>query len=407
MTDVPEGWTEAPLGSVVERVIDRRGRTPKVTDTGVEDGIPVLTSANIKSGRVVVTADTPRVSTAFYERWMADEHCRRGDILITTGLPSGRVAQVPDDHRYLLGQRVLLIKTAPDVVSNEFLCQQLAAAPFQRQLQANTTGTASQGITRSRLLSLPVLVPPVKVQHEIVTALAAVDQAIEAASRVVEQIHRVREGVLEDLIARAEGRTVKLGEFLPEGSIRNGIHRVGTEVEDGTPIVRVGDLGDGVTINPSGLKRVVVDERDADHFGLVAGDILLTRVNSLRLLGGVGIVGEPDESVVFDSNVMRIRLDSCGGIRSGYLALVLAGPVTRLQLRSRAKMAVAQASVDHQDVRELPIPVPTLDEQDRIVRVISVVDDALKRENTSLEQAVKLKAGLVNGLFTGTIPLPV
>ena len=406
MTDVPDGWAEVPLGSIVQRVIDRRGRTPNATES-VESGIPILTSSNVKMGRLVVPPGTTRVSEGFYEQWMGGERCRRGDILITTGLPPGRVAQVPDDEPYVLGQRVLLIKTDPDVVLSDFLCQQLAADPFQRQLQASTTGTASQGITRSRLLALPVLLPPLKVQHQIATALASVDQAIEAASRVVEQIHRVREGLIENLLGRARGRTVKLGDFLPERAIRNGIHRVGPEVVNGTPIVRVGDLGDGEPLDLARLRRALVNEGDADRFGLAPGDVLVCRVNSLRLLGGVGVVGEPDEPIVFDSNVMRIRLDPCGAIRPGYLSLVLAEPVTRHHFRSRAKRAVAQASIDHSDVRDLPIPVPTLDEQDRIVLAISTVDATLRRENTSLDQAVKLKAGLATGLFMGAIRFPV
>ena len=386
----------------MERVIDRRGRTPNATES-VESGIPILTSSNVKMGRLVVPPGTTRVSEGFYEQWMGGERCRRGDILITSAAPPGRVAQVPDDGPYGLGRRVLLLGIDPGVASNDFLVHQLAAEPFQRVLRANVTGTASQGITRSRLLNLPVLLPPRREQEEITAVLASVDDSIEAATRVVEQTHRVREGLLENLLGRASGDTARLGDVLPEGAIRNGIRHVGTEVVDGTPIVRAGDLGDGESLDPSGLKRVVVGESEAKRFSLDANDVLVCRVNSLRLLGGVGVVGEADEPIVFDSNVMRFRLDPDRGLLPRYLALVLASPAVRHLLRSRAKRAVAQASIDHSDIRELHIPVPTLEEQDRIVRAISAVDATRRRDFATIEQAMRLKAGLVNGLFTGTI----
>ncbi len=422
MADSPHGWTQSPLGAVVQNIIDRRGRSIRRGDLAYGDGngVPVLTSSEIRAGKLIVSSKTLRVTDEVYQRWMAGERCRKGDIIVTTGSPPGRVAMVPDDRLYMLGQRVVLLRADPTAVSSDFLVQQLLAAPFQRRLSAHVAGTASQGITRPRLLALPVLQPPLAEQQKIATALAAVDGAIEAGQEVVKQTRRVRGGLLAELLAvgAAASHTrssveirgdlpvgwqmARLGEFLEPGGIRNGLRRA-MACDDGVPVVRADSVADGASIDVSGLRRIAATDSDIDKFGLVEEDVLVVRVSSLRFLGDVGVVGESNETLVHDSNLIRIRLSSESDLCPRYLALALAGPAARHHLRSRAKPGVAQCSIDHRDLLDLRIPVPPSDEQAHLVDTIEAMDTTLRRELDGLSQLVHTKSVLVTALMTGRV----
>lgn len=76
------------------------------------------------------------------------------------------------------------------------------------------------------------------------------------------------------------------------------------------------------------------------------------------------------EAVVFESNMMRVRLDKTRLLPAFGSRLLGASPA-RSFFHSRAKSAIAQASINQTDIRDLPLAVPTVIEQGEIVRRVT------------------------------------
>ena len=131
-------------------------------------------------------------------------------------------------------------------------------------------------------------------------------------------------------------------------------------------------------------------------------EIVINRVNSLSHLAKAAYVGLLDEPTVFESNMMRVAVDG-DRVLPRFAFLWIASEMARTFFLARAKQAVAQASVNQQDVKTMPLPLPPFSEQETIV---STLDSLLKRietESVVLNSAQSTKQALMSVLLTGEL----
>lgn len=86
----------------------------------------------------------------------------KGDIVVTMEAPLGNVAPIPDDRKYILSQRTMLLQTNQHRVSSKYLVQVMRSNSFQKLLSENATGFTATGIQRKKLERLKVLLPPAR-----------------------------------------------------------------------------------------------------------------------------------------------------------------------------------------------------------------------------------------------------
>src|SRR5207247_1169498 len=103
-------------------------------------------------------------------------------------------------------------------------------------------------------------------------------------------------------------KAVNLGDVLSEEP-RNGLYKHSSAYGDGTPILRIDDFSNDGDVVTSAPKRVALTEEEKNAFALRPGDLVTNRVNSLSHLGKTALVGDPPEWLVFESNMMRFRVD--------------------------------------------------------------------------------------------------
>lgn len=114
-----------PLIQILHNIIDYRGRTPKKLGMNWGGGnIPALSAGNVKQGYIDFEQDCYYGSVELYTKWMKQGATRKNDIIFTTEAPLGNVALIPDDKKYILSQRTVLLQVR-EGVSNVFLFHQL------------------------------------------------------------------------------------------------------------------------------------------------------------------------------------------------------------------------------------------------------------------------------------------
>jgi type I restriction enzyme S subunit len=57
--------------------------------------------------------------------------------------------------------------------------------------------------------------------------------------------------------------------------------------------------------------------------------------------------------------------------------------------------------ITREDVNNFLIPVPPIEEQQKIVEIISTIDEKLNNEKMKKEKLLRLKKGLLNDLLSG------
>ena len=128
---------------------------------------------------------------------------------------------------------------------------------------------------------------------------------------------------------------------------------------------------------------MTVSDEEIKLYGLNINDIVINRVNSMAYLGKSALIRNLPETCVYESNMMRISLDT-SKIVPEYLIYYLNSSLGLEELRKNAKQAVNQASINQQDVKSVSVPVPSIYEQQKIV---DILDNLLSKEKRSKETA--------------------
>ncbi|MHB1516440.1 MAG: restriction endonuclease subunit S [Acidiferrobacteraceae bacterium] len=198
---IPEDWHLMSFIGAVGAYIDYRGRTPRKLGLSWGGGdILALSANNVQMGKINLDKEAYLGNEKLYRKWMVQGECEQDDILLTMEAPLGNVAQIPDSRKYILSQRVLLIKPK-EWVLRAFLAHYMRGSYFQKQLDLNSTGSTAKGIQRKKLDEVPVYIPPTKAEQEaIAEVLSDADALIESLEQLLTKKRRVKQGAMQELL---------------------------------------------------------------------------------------------------------------------------------------------------------------------------------------------------------------
>lgn len=183
---IPDVWETATTLGLSRQIIDYRGRTPR--KLGMEWGagdIPALSAGNVKMGFIDFSEESYFGSEALYKRWMTQGDVAKDDIVFTTEAPLGNVALIPDNKKYILSQRVVLLQIDPEKALSRFLFQVMLSEQFQRVLAEYSSGSTAKGIQRKQFEKLKLARPPLPEQRAIATALSDVDVLLSVLGQLI------------------------------------------------------------------------------------------------------------------------------------------------------------------------------------------------------------------------------
>ena len=274
--------------------------------------------------------------------------------------------------------------------------------------------SAQNGFNQEDLSRIFLPIAPLPEQHRIVAKLDALLSRVNASrqrlNKIPKLLARFRQSVLAAACsgpeddANKEQRTC-LGDVLFDKP-QNGIYKPQSEYGSGSPIVRIENFYDGVIQDLPNLKRLRISASEIESFGLRKGDLLINRVNSMSFLGKCALVPQTDEPVVFESNMMRIRLNLSQAMPE-YVTLCLRSPNGLAELRKNAKHAVNQSSINQDDVRAVEIYLPPLPEQQEIVRrvdqLFAFADRLEARVATARKRVDALTQSILAKAFRGEL----
>lgn len=172
------------LGDSLDVLIDHRGKTPKKLGSDfVPVGVPVASALLVNDG-VLNLEEARHVSEQTAEKWMPVP-TRKGDVLLTSEAPLGRVARVPIDGPLVLGQRLFGLRGKNGVLDSGYLYYALQTAYVQAELTGRATGTTVVGIRQSSLREVRIPAPEFNVQVAIAEVLGALDDKIAANRKLI------------------------------------------------------------------------------------------------------------------------------------------------------------------------------------------------------------------------------
>ena len=180
------------LGKVLETIIDYRGKTPPKSPTG----IPTITAANVKDGRVDLSS-VSYVSQQTYDSWTTRGFPEPGDVLITTEAPVGEVAPFPGDRVYLITRRVIALRPTPSLLDKDYLLYFLLNPLTKALLLEKARGSTVPRVLKTDITGLEILAPNLSNQKTIAGTLKALDDKIELNRKMNQTLEAMAQAIFK------------------------------------------------------------------------------------------------------------------------------------------------------------------------------------------------------------------
>ncbi|MDD6641641.1 MAG: restriction endonuclease subunit S [Bacteroidales bacterium] len=323
---------------------------------------------------------------------------------ITPCMENGKGALVRNmKSKICMGSTEFHVLRACDNVSIDFIYQLTISKQFRQRAEMQMTGSAGQqrvptAFLEDYLISIPFKngKPDLSAQRRIAAILASADKVIAATQKTIAKYKQIKQGMMEDLLNEqctmnnVQWRKVKLGEGC--NRMCNGM-TYDIDEKEGYLVTRIETISDGyIDYNRVGHTK----ELPKEDYKLLKGDILFSHINSVKHIGKVAYF-DGEELLYHGMNLLLLRANN--EINSKFLYYLLSSETVRQRMRTLAKSAVNQASINTTELQKFSFFIPDLVEQHRIAAILSGIDAKIAAEEKVLEKYEKVKKGLMERLL--------
>lgn len=287
------------------------------------------------------------------------------------------------------------------------------------------TGSAQPFIKPSSIRSSWVVFPSSKLeQFKIAEILSTVDHAIEQTEALLAKQDHIKTGLMQDFLSRgidekgnirsehthqfkdsplgripAEWEIVRLGNI---SHISSGV-TLGKYCNDPNsielPYLRVANVQDGY-LDLSEVKVIRILNSDIAKYQLEVGDVLMNEGGDFDKLGRGTVWNGEIENCLHQNHVFKVR-PKTGILEPYYLTMISSSPYGKAFFILASKQSTNLASINSTQLKSFLIPLPTFDEQLRIINIVNKSTLNYKTTVAQLNKLLKIKVALMQDLLTG------
>lgn len=313
----------------------------------------------------------------------------------------------------------MVYQTENQDVSMDYYYHLFSSELFQEELlslQSGTTGSRMR-VTPKDTLNITVPLPSLFEQHKIAAILTSVDDAIVATQRIIGQTEVVKRGLMQQLLTKGIGHTtfkqteigeiptdwdvVSLGDITNDSAFGPRFPADQYSDEGNYALLRTTDITDDWNIEYSTMPLADLPEDKFEVHRLRDGDLLVTRSGTC---GVVCIFSEFHYPVIPGAFLIRFRLNDTVIPSFVRYAMMVPEGQNRIQLMAAGGV---QKNLSGTNLRTLPLPLPSLEEQAQIVTILDSIQNKIEVERKHLGQLKSCKQGLMGVLLTGKVHVNV
>ena len=296
-----------------------------------------------------------------------------GDLL-------GRVAIIPENNRFVLNQRVALLRNN-GFADTKYLFSYINA--HQRYFKLQGAGSSQLNISRGSVENFEVLLPKRDEQKQIGECFSNLDHLITLHQRKCEQTKKLKKYMLQKMFPqngakvpeiRFDGFTYdweqrKLGEL---GSLKNGMNFSKEAMGHGFPFINLQNIFGNNVIDVNKLELADATEKQLLEYSLLKGDVLFVR-SSVKLegVGEAALVPETLENTTYSGFIIRFRDEY--GLNNDFKKYIFGTQKVRNQIMAQATNS-ANKNISQGVLENLTFEVPSFDEQAKIGEHFSNLD---------------------------------
>lgn len=202
------------FGDLVEKWIDNRGKTPPLS----ERGIPLLEVKHLPETNLYPKiVGTKFVDEETYASWFR-AYLEPNDILFSTVGTTARVVMTPQTKTVAIAQNVLGIRFKKDIVDPWFMFYYMRGRRFQHDIEARLITTVQASIKRADMVGIPVSVPQLDVQKELVHQVINIDHKIQLNHTINQTLEQMAHALFKSWFVDFEPVKAKIAVLEAGGS---------------------------------------------------------------------------------------------------------------------------------------------------------------------------------------------
>ena len=310
-------------------------------------------------------------------------------------------------------------------VNSRYLTYALNAVPYWPYIEGSTRDKLTQDSMKEIGVSLPTSADDqVTVADYLDRETARIDGLIAEKELMLALLEEKRAALISRVVTRgldpdapmkpsgqewlgdipAHWRLQRLKQLAEvRGGLTLGKQYPGTLLE--YPYLRVANVQDGY-LKLDEILTVEVPESEAASNLLAYGDVLMNEGGDIDKLGRGCVWRQEITPCLHQNHVFAVRPHS---VDSDWLALWTSTLEAKRFFESRAKRSTNLASISGSNIKDLPVPLPPIDEQCAIKQFIASryarLDNVRSELRDSLRLLAERRAALITAAVIGQIPL--
>lgn len=367
-----------------------------------------LPRANLEIGGDIQFVDLPPDVTEG-SRTMLQE----GDLLFSITAYLGSVAVVEGDWvGAYVSQHVALCRLERSRVDPRFIGWFMLSTTGQDQLNEAAAGGTKMQLALDDIRGLRIPIVPIEEQRRIGAYLdretARIDTLIEEQQRLIEMLRERRLAAVEEAVSIVATSGARLKHVVR--SVRQGWSpQCCSWPADGVETWAVLKTGaaNGGRFRPMENKELPEDEIPRPEIVATRGDLIVSRANTRELVGSAAVVEGDFPRLMLCDKLYAFSLDERRA-DSRFVAVVLGSRRWRDLIQLKATGAShSMLNISQSDIVNLPMPLPSLDEQRLIVAHLdserAKIDQLIAESERFIELARERRAALITAAATGQI----
>jgi type I restriction enzyme S subunit len=384
---------------------------------------------------------------------------KEGDLVFArTGATVGKSFLIRGNIPETIFASYLIRIILDDRIDPVFISNFFQSINYWRQIHKGKIGIGQPNVNAQILSRIAIPLPPLPEQHRIVAKIeelfTKLDAGIEALKKIKSQLKRYRQAVLkyafegklteewrknigaygnppiepasvllerikEERKKEAKGKYKELPPLdtsalpeLPEGwvwtrigdisgTIHYGYTASAEDKQVGPKLMRITDIQNN-SVHWSSVPYCKIDDSEKGKYLLKDGDLVFARTGAT--VGKSFLIRGKIPETVFASYLIRIILDE--NIDRAYVYDFFQSNFYWSQIQ-KGKLGIGQPNVNAQVLSQLSIPLPSFQEQEKIVEEIesrlSIADGVEKVAEQTLRQSERLRQSILKQAFEGKL----
>ncbi|WP_169787900.1 restriction endonuclease subunit S [Alicyclobacillus ferrooxydans] len=331
-----------------------------------------------------------------------------GDLLVSITGNIGRACVYPQGYpEGNINQHIARVRVVKnDVLNPLFLLYYINSEKVRNHFYFVKTGLAYPQISLKQVQELQVPIPPKVEQDKIAAILTSVDDAINATQRIIDQTEVVKRGLMQQLLTKGIGHTkfkqTEIGEIptewdvVPLSNVMNLVARpMKMDEEEEYQLVTVKRRHGGVVPRERLLGKNILVK---NQFYIREGDFLISKRQIVH--GACEVVPKDLDGAIVSNEYHTLSVSS--NFDMNYFRWFCRTPMMmKYFLVSSIGVHIEKMLFKLDDWFKRKVPLPPLEEQKEIAKVLTSVERSIKSNHDYLGKLTLLKSGLMQLLLTG------